>query len=628
MESSAPIYRPLEEATKSIRVLELLPGTFENDLRGVLRTVVLENRPSYEALSYTWGARTEGRTLKIQNQWVSKSNELPITDNLFRALKRLRRLFKPRVLWVDAVCINQEDLDERSAQVALMADIYSSAESTTIWLGDVEGTNIHEPSLSSGHRKWQLASSVLPLRLLWNGDCFPMDHAIQTTTPSWKDRGWIIQEYALSRRLYFQFGSQRRMIGEPSPYGGQMGGAIPDSGLVLEKKIQFPGLVGLDVRLQRLDRIRVEMESGKLMSLYHATLAVRESATTDPRDKVYSLLSFLNPVERSLIHPDYLISTELCFSRATYAVLQGPTKFAMLELINFDTSRPSATIPTWVYDFRASDPFSRHHLDDELTKTSIPLLEMNAESTELIFEGVCADVVMAVSTSLTGYRESCWKHSGHDIDTDDCVVARVARQIVELVQQTERLIRREAATELSDYGIDCDSMEATKSRRESIVNRIFTTNDSWVNERAVYSLFEHWETITADLGIPRPNKLPSSQSLDTLGETNFNAWSKPTNDQTHAYCQQASGSTVLFTTMSGNLGIAPGTVKEGDKLVLPLYKTASGEIDAQVVPFNQPLALILRGQDGDRWTFHGLAHLDGLGDKAQYIKHSKHYVIR
>ncbi|KAJ2988700.1 hypothetical protein NUW58_g962 [Xylaria curta] len=627
MASSASIYQPLEPASKSIRVLELLPGTFENDLRGILRTVALDDRPSYEALSYTWGARVEGRTLRIQNQWVSKSNELPITDNLFRALRRLRRLFKTRVLWVDAVCINQEDVDERGAQVSLMADIYSYAECTTIWLGDVEGTNIHKTNMSAGQRKWQLASSFLPLGLLWDDDCLPMDHAIQTTTPSWKDRGWIIQEYALSRQSYFQFGPKRRMIGKASPHGGQIGGAIPDSGFVLEKKIQFPGLGGLNLRLQRLDRIRVEMERGMLMSLYHAALAVRESATTDPRDKVYSLLSFLNPVERSLIHPDYLISTEIVFSRATYAALKGPTKFAMLELINFDESGTPTTLPTWVYDFRASDPYSRHSLDDELTKATVPLLEMNAEGTELKFEGVCADVVVAGTAPLTGYQKPCWEHSGHNIDAEACVASEVAREVVELVELTERLIRRDAAT-VSNCGANSDKTGESKSRREFIINCIFTMNDSWVYEHSVSSLLENWETVTTYLGIPRSNKTPPSQSPNKPDNTNPNAEFRPTHDQTHYYCQQASGSTVLFTTMSGNLGIAPGTIKGGDRLVLPLFKTATGEIDAQVIPFKQPLALILREQEDDRWTFHGLAHLNGLGDKAQYIQHSKHYIIK
>ncbi|KAI8954499.1 HET-domain-containing protein [Xylaria longipes] len=633
MASSPPIYQPLNPAVKSIRVLELLPGVFESDLRGILRTVALDDKPSYEALSYTWGAQTEGRTLKIRPdaKWIYKSIELPITDNLFRALRRLRRRFKTRVLWVDAVCINQEDIDERSAQVTLMEDIYSNAASTAIWLGDIGGTNTHDEDLTAGRRLMQFASSILPHALsdlLWNSDCLPMDHAIQTTTPSWKDRGWIIQEYVLSRRPYFQFGSKTRMINKADPWLGHRGFAVPDSGFVLEKKIvMFPGLWGLAERLKKLDQIRVELERGKLMSLYHAALATGASETTDPRDKVYSLLSFVNRIERDLVYPDYHISTELVFSRATYAAFKGPTKLALLELITFDTSGAPTTLPTWVYDFRTSDPYSRHGHDSALTEMTIPSLEMNAEGTELKFEGVCADVVVGTTPSLPGFWEECSEHSDHDINTEDCIVAELARKVVDLVELTESSIRQ--GTKVSNCMAGLGGTDVNRNRRQFIVDQIFITSDRRVlQERIIYNLFLSWETITAYLDIPRANKTPSSQSSEDRNESSPNISSRPLHDQTHYYCKEASGSAVLFTTMSGNLGVAPNTAKGGDKLILPLCETAVGELDARVIPFNQPLTLILREREDDKWTFHGLAHLDGLGYKARLIRNSKHYVIR
>ncbi|KAI0550635.1 HET-domain-containing protein [Xylaria curta] len=630
MANSPTIYQPLEQGVRSIRVLELLPGVFESDLKGVLRTVALDDKPSYEALSYTWGTRTKGRTLKIRQsaKWMSRSTELPVTDNLFGALRRLRYLFKPRVLWVDAVCINQEDIDERSAQVALMAEIYSNASSTAIWLGDVGDTTIHHSGLSPGQRSLQLASSILPLDILWNSDCLFMDHALETTSPSWKDRGWIIQEYALSRRPYFQFGSRTRTIDKASPYGGQQGGAIPDSGLILEKKIYFPNLGGLTERLKKLDLIKSEIERGKEMSLYHAALATGASATTDPRDKVYSLLSFLNPIERGLVYPDYHVPTELVFSRATYAAFKGPTKLALLELIIFDTSA-SLKLPTWVYDFRTSDPYARHSHDDAPTEATIPSLEMNAEGTELSFEGVCVDVVVGTTPSLPGFWEECSDHSDHDINTHDCIVAELARKVVELVELTGSLIRQGVATTVTDHGAVFGDIDRDENQQHFINNQIFIKRNGRVlQESIIYNLFTNWETITAYLGISRADKTPSSPSSKKSNESKPNSASKPMHDQTRYYCREASGSAVVFSTMNSNLGVAPGTIKRGDKLILPLCKTATGEIDARVIPFNQPLALILREGEDEKWTFHGLAHLDGIGNKVQYIQNSKYYVIR
>ncbi|KAI1132565.1 HET-domain-containing protein [Nemania abortiva] len=626
MASKAPIYQSLDPTLKHIRVLELLPGVFESDLRAIIRTVALDDNPSYEALSYTWGARTEGRTLKIRPdaKWMYQSTELPITDNLFRALRRLRRLYKTRVFWIDAVCINQEDLDERSAQVALMEEIYSNAASTAIWLGDTGGTNIHDEDMTTGRRMMQFASSILSNTLsdiLWNPDCIPMDHAIQTTTPSWKDRGWIIQEYVLSRRPYFQFGAKTRMIGKADPSLGHRGFAVPDSGFILEKKIvMFPGLWGLAEKLKRLDRIRTETERGELISLYHAVLATGGSKTTDPRDKVYSLLSFLNPAERALVYPDYRSSAEAVFSRATYAALKGPTGFSILELIKFDMSEIPSALPTWAYDFTTVDPYSRHTHGQvhEMVEMAVPSLQMNAESTELKFEGVCVGIVAETTPPLPGFQEECSNHSGHDINTEACVIAEVSRKIVELIARAERLIRVDVAAEAPSRSNASDKTNADDERRAFISNQIFDTRTKRaIQDEIVFNLFANWESITAYLGIPRASDI--SQSSADIPRTLL--------DQTRYYCEEASGSAILFTTTSGNIGIAPGTIKGGDRLVLPLCETASGEIDAKVTPFIKPLAIILREQKDDKWTFHGLAHLDSLGEKARYIRDVKSYSI-
>ncbi|KAJ8132957.1 hypothetical protein O1611_g673 [Lasiodiplodia mahajangana] len=627
MAPTPTIYQSLDPTVKHIRVLELLPGVFESDLRGIIRTVALNDKPSYEALSYTWGARTEDRALKIRSdaKWVYKSTELPITDNLFRALRRLRRSFKTRVLWIDAVCINQEDIDERSAQVALMEEIYSNATSTVIWLGDIDGTNIHDEDITKGQKVVQFASSILsnPLSdILWNGDCIPMDHAIQTTAPSWKDRGWIIQEYVLSRRPYFQFGSKTRMIDKADPSLGHRGFAVPDSGFILEKKIvMFPGLWGLAERLKKLDRIRMEMERGKFISLYHAALATGESETTDPRDKVYSLLSFLNPVERALVYPDYRSSTEAVFSGATYAALKGPTGFSILELIKFDMSGIPSALPTWAYDFRTVDPYSRHiqWQTEEMVGMRVPSLQMNAESTELKLEGVCADVVVGTTPPLPVFREDCPEHSGHDIHTEACVIADISRKVAELVLLTEQLIRIDAATTKTPSRSDASTKTDTRDgHRAFISTRVFATGTGRILQGdVVFNLFANWVSIAAYLGIPQANHI-SQVSTNT---------SRAMLDQTRYYCEEASGSAILFTTMSGNIGIAPGTIRGGDRLVLPLCEEASGMIKAKVTPFIKPLTLILRRQTNDTCTFHGLAHLDRLGEKADDIRDSKLYGI-
>ena len=123
------IYPPLE-TSDSIRLISLLPGPFHSDLELALITYSPAEAPSYEALSYTWGDASSQITVLINGEPAS------IRTNLDIALRHLRDEEESRTLWVDAVCINQRDVLERSQQVNRMRYIYSGAQHTIIWMGE------------------------------------------------------------------------------------------------------------------------------------------------------------------------------------------------------------------------------------------------------------------------------------------------------------------------------------------------------------------------------------------------------------------------------------------------------------------------------------------------------------
>jgi hypothetical protein len=90
----------------------------------------LGQSPNFEALSYTWGkARPPPAT---EQNIVLNSQIFPVFENLFAALQRLRHLSKARVLWIDAICINQKDIQERQEQVLLMRQIYEQAQQVVV----------------------------------------------------------------------------------------------------------------------------------------------------------------------------------------------------------------------------------------------------------------------------------------------------------------------------------------------------------------------------------------------------------------------------------------------------------------------------------------------------------------
>jgi hypothetical protein len=112
----------------------LFPGKFGDDLRCMLQIVSFtqDTIPEFEALSYAWGSTDHLVNILIG---VEEPRELAVTQNLAVALPYLRHFRKPRVFWIDAICVNQRSLKERSRQVQRMGDIYSKAIRVVIWLG-------------------------------------------------------------------------------------------------------------------------------------------------------------------------------------------------------------------------------------------------------------------------------------------------------------------------------------------------------------------------------------------------------------------------------------------------------------------------------------------------------------
>jgi hypothetical protein len=121
----------------SIRLLQLLPREEDpKNLRCNLFEYPLRNCDNsshpYEALSYVWGSETKPRFILIDGQ------NLGVTENLYTLLLRLQAHNCSRIIWVDAVCINQTNEEEKETQISLMAEIYAKAIRVIVWLGKTE----------------------------------------------------------------------------------------------------------------------------------------------------------------------------------------------------------------------------------------------------------------------------------------------------------------------------------------------------------------------------------------------------------------------------------------------------------------------------------------------------------
>ena len=101
--TSLPIQRETD-----IRLLTLYQGSGDDDIRCSLKVTDLYQKPFYEALSYCWGSPNEERLIYLDKQ------EVRIRENLWWALRHLRLANEERILWIDALCINQKDIEERN----------------------------------------------------------------------------------------------------------------------------------------------------------------------------------------------------------------------------------------------------------------------------------------------------------------------------------------------------------------------------------------------------------------------------------------------------------------------------------------------------------------------------------
>ncbi|KAI1866058.1 uncharacterized protein JN550_008036 [Neoarthrinium moseri] len=187
-------YTPLSPGVDT-RVLELQPSLdIDAPLRCNLRDLTLgfeadSAQGSYECISYTWGEPLLAKPLVMNDTAVSMA-----TESLHKALSRFRLPTKIRRLWADAVCIDQNDPEDKARQISRMADVFRSASSVLIWLGDSEEGSmaleiIDRHARYKNHRTHDGSAEVSKAS------------DILFSLPWWSRR-WVIQEALLNANVF------------------------------------------------------------------------------------------------------------------------------------------------------------------------------------------------------------------------------------------------------------------------------------------------------------------------------------------------------------------------------------------------------------------------------------------
>ena len=198
------IYTLVDSANRQTRLLIIDAGQAPDELRCSLLPVYLQNDcPRYEALSYTWGPSHSPRHI------VLNGSPFAITLSLYGALKRLRRNDASRVLWVDALSIDQSNIPERSEQVLLMKLIYSCASNVIIWLGEDSVSSRHAMDLfcSASEQEDPYTWFSDRLKTTFESDMTQWKAVLSLFKRNYWSRVWIIQETAVATNLDIICGS-------------------------------------------------------------------------------------------------------------------------------------------------------------------------------------------------------------------------------------------------------------------------------------------------------------------------------------------------------------------------------------------------------------------------------------
>ncbi|EJT73079.1 hypothetical protein GGTG_09929 [Gaeumannomyces tritici R3-111a-1] len=354
-------YAPLQN--RHIRLLHLEPRSDNDALAFSLTLHSLDGPlPEYEALSYTWGDASETHNVACSGE-AGGEGLLQITGNLFKALRRLRGKGRRLVLWVDAVCINQGDVGERSAQVQLMGDIYRSAASVVVWLGESANDSSVAFALA---RRLCAAAAATPL-----GDRDrPLDSDGELaalglpawTAPDWKSldvlfwrpwftRIWVVQEICLAWSATVYCGADEI--------------AWRDLALAVRYfEVRNIGRhVSIDaINMHSMDRVRFRMRPDEWghpeaasqppppLSLNFLLRQFRNSLATQPVDKVYAMLG-LAADGGDFVVPDYSKPVAEVYRELARSLLEQSQSLEVLSLVGDPMWKGVDGLPSWVPDW-------------------------------------------------------------------------------------------------------------------------------------------------------------------------------------------------------------------------------------------------------------------------------------
>jgi hypothetical protein len=336
-------YKALETA-RTIRLIIIHPGKVNDDIHlDIQHRHLDDDATAFEALSYVWGSPEPHEEVFINGIAFN------VGPNLFCALHHLRYRDKRRVMWIDAVAINQEDLQEKNIQLPLMRYIYPLASSTVVFVGEADSDtawafNCFE-MLHALYCFWYENPKAATQRgLRYRIVRYDLARLFQFFNRDWFERAWTFQEICLSAEVLVVCGDHK----------------IPWTTIVFAiaaVRLGSDGTGLVDVK----DRVLARIEYWALSHLIGRRSAPRQFsmttllsetrglATTNARDRIYSVMGMAE-IGRSVVQPDYTLSVAATYILATRRFIMDDNGLRVFQQL--DRPEPANDLPSWVPDWR------------------------------------------------------------------------------------------------------------------------------------------------------------------------------------------------------------------------------------------------------------------------------------
>lgn len=364
----------------SFRLLEIEPAeNLDSPLVCRLRPSRFSESPSYDALSYAWQSDdAEAPPLRIR----CNGHDMLIRSNLWQALRRLRGVEgqKPRVIWADAMCINQANMAERNHQVRQMSLIYREAEEVIIWLGEEpkaeEGIDVAAGfgAIKDSVQRWardrdlwdaeadrarlesvdDFSELLIPTsaRRLSRDEVRAVVHVYQR---AWFQRLWVIQEVALAVRPRVQLGRHTAAWDTVGMAAVLLHG-MPE--IVFASEDVGEGFRVLE-SARKIHLARTASRQAEHPFEFHDLLVMtRLARCQDERDRIFGMLAIRTTrggVEGTnyRTEADYRLSTREVFQRSAVEMLEAADNLDLLSDCQHDEGTElgmpgPGTYPSWV----------------------------------------------------------------------------------------------------------------------------------------------------------------------------------------------------------------------------------------------------------------------------------------